>query len=49
MLDKKIKEKGLVDNSDILGFTDNSDLDKKDSNISQKSEHKAGQEKIIKL
>ena len=26
ILDKKIKEKGLVDKSDIYGFIDNSDL-----------------------
>ena len=41
-LDVKIKQKELVDKSVISGFINNSDLDKKSSNISYKSRIKAG-------
>ena len=37
ILNAKINEKILVNKLDISGFTDNSDLDKKDSNINNKS------------
>ena len=36
ILNAKINEKILVNKLDISGFTDNSDLDKKDSNINNK-------------
>ena len=35
-LDAKIKQKGLVDKSDIAEFINSADLDKKSSNISKK-------------
>ena len=37
ILNAKINEKILVNKLGISGFTDNSDLDKKDSNINNKS------------
>ena len=36
-LDAKIKQKRLVDKSALAGFMNNADLDKKSSNISNKS------------
>ena len=36
-LDAKIKQKGLVDKSAVNGFISNSDIDRKSSNISNKS------------
>ena len=36
-LDAKIKQKGLLDKYAIAGFIGNADLDKKGSNISNKS------------
>ena len=48
-LDAKILLKGLVDKSAIAGFINNADSDKKSSNISNKAELKAEQDKITKL
>ena len=47
ILDKKIKE--LVEKSDILGFIDNCDLDKKIGTLAAKAELKTEQNKIVKL
>ena len=47
--DKKIKEKGLVDKSDISGVIDNSDLDKKVATQATKAKLKAEQDKIMKV
>ena len=44
-LSKKIREKGLVDKSNISGFRDNSDLDWKIAILSTKTESKAVQDK----
>ena len=41
-LEFKIYEKGLINKSDIAGFINNADLDKKSSNISNKSRIKSG-------
>ena len=46
---KKIKEKDLVDKSDISGFIDNSDLDKKIVKLATKAELKSEQAKIVKF
>ena len=46
---KNIKNKELVDKSDIAGFINNSDLDKKVATLATKAELKAEQDKIIKL
>ena len=40
-LDLKIKQKGIVNKSDIAGFMNNTDFDKKSSNISNKSRIKS--------
>ena len=40
-LELKIKQKGLVDKSDIAGFIDNSDLNKKVATLAAKAELKA--------
>ena len=48
-LDLKIKQKQLADKSDIAGFINNSDLNKKVATLATKAELKAEQEKIIKL
>ena len=45
---KRLK-KQLVDKSDISGFIDHSDLDKKIAKLAAKLELKAVQEKIVKL
>ena len=42
-------KKQLVDKSNISGFIDHSDLDKKIAKLAAKSELKAVQEKIVKL
>ena len=49
ILDVKIKERELVDKSDISEFTDNSDSDKKIATITTNPELKAEQDKIVKL
>ena len=49
MLNKKIKEKKLVDKSAISGFIDNSDLDIKVAILATKAELKAEPDKIVKL
>ena len=46
-LNAKIKEKRLVEKSDISGFIDKSDLDKKTGTL-KKAELKAGQDKLVK-
>ena len=40
-LEFKIYEKGLINKSDTAGFINNADLDKKSSNISNKSRTKS--------
>ena len=47
--DVKIKEKELVNKSDICGSIDTSDLDKKIATLAAKVELKADQDKIVKL
>ena len=47
-LDAKIKQKGVVDKSDISGFMKNVDLDKKVATLVIKAESKAEQDKILK-
>ena len=49
IIDAKIKEKALLDKSDICEFKDNSDLDKKIEILAPKAELKADQYKIVKL
>ena len=49
MLDAKIRNKELVDKSDINKFIINSDLDKKIETLATKAELKAQQNKIVKL
>ena len=44
-----MKEKGLVDKSDISGFIDSSGLDKKLATLATKADLKAEQDKIVKL
>ena len=44
-----MKEKGLVDKSDISGFIDSSGLDKKLPTLATKADLKAEQDKIVKL
>ena len=46
-LNAKIKEKRLVEKSDISGFIDKTDLDKKTGTL-KKAELKAGQDKLVK-
>ena len=48
-LDAKIKQKKVIDKSNIADFINNADLHKKKSNISDKTELKAEQDKIMKL
>ena len=36
---KKIKVKGLIFKFDVSGYTDNSDLDEQDSNISKRKQN----------
>ena len=43
-----MKEKGLVDKSDISGFIDSSGLDKKLATLATKADLKAEQDKIVK-
>ena len=49
ILNKEIKEKGLVDKSDISEFIGNSALDKKIGTLATKAELKSEQDKIVKL
>ena len=49
ILNKEIKEKGLVDKSDISEFIGNSALDKKIVTLATKAELKSEQDKIVKL
>ena len=49
ILDAKIKEKRLVDKSDIAGFINNADLNNKAVTLATKAELKAEQAKITKL
>ena len=49
ILNAKIKEKGLVDKSDISGFIDNSGLDKKIAILAIKAELKAKQDNIVRI
>ena len=49
ILNTKIKEKGLVDKSDISEFIDNSDFDKKMVILVAKAELKSEEDKITKL
>ena len=44
-----IKQKGLVNKSDIAVFIDNSDLNKKVATLATKTELKAEQDKLTKL
>ena len=44
-----IKQKGLVNKSDIAGFIDNSDLNKKVATLATKTELKAEQDKLTNL
>ena len=48
-LDAKIKNKKLINKSDIFGFIYNSDLDKKIEWLAAKKELKEEQRKILKL
>ena len=45
----KIKQKGLIDKSEIFGFISNADLGKKVATLATKAKLKAEQYKIIKL
>ena len=45
----KIKHIGFVDKSDIAGFINNSDFNKKLATLATKAELKAEQDKIINL
>ena len=45
----KIKKKELVSKSEIAGFINNADLDKKAGTLATKAELKAEQDKITKL
>ena len=45
----KIKEKQLLDKSDITGFINNSDLNKKVGTLATNAELKKEQDKITKL
>ena len=49
ILNTNIKEKELVNKSDISGFIDNSNLDKKIAALTTKAELKAEKDKIVKL
>ena len=49
MLDAKIKNKRIVNQSDISGFINKSDLNKKIEALPAKAELKAVQDKIVKL
>ena len=48
ILNAKIKEKGLVDKSDISGFIDNSDLDSKIATLATEAELKSKQDELVK-
>ena len=48
-LNTNIKEKELVNKSDISGFIDNSNLDKKIAALTTKAELKAEKDKIVEL
>ena len=49
MFDAKIKEKGLVNKSDIAGCTNNADLNKKVTTLATKAKLQTKPDKIIKL
>ena len=49
ILNTNIKEKELLNKSDISGFIDNSNLDKKIAALTTKAELKAEKDKIVKL
>ena len=49
LFDAKVKEKKLVDESNIFGFIDNFDLYRKVAKLEVKAELKAEQDKIVKL
>ena len=49
LLNTNIKEKELVNKSDISGFIDNSNLDKKIAALTTKEELKAEKDKIVEL
>ena len=49
ILNTNIKEKELVNKSDISGFIDNSNLDKKIAALTRKAELKAEKDKIVEL
>ena len=49
ILNANIKEKELVNKSDISGFIDNSNLDKKKVTLATKAELKTEKDKIVKL
>ena len=49
MFDAKIKEKGLVNKSDIAGCINNADLNKKVTTLATKAKLQTKQDKIIKL
>ena len=49
ILDAKIKEKELVDESAITGFINNSDWNKEVATLATKAELKAEEDKIVKL
>ena len=45
----KIKSEGLVNKSDIAGFINNADLDKKVETLATKAEIKGEKDKTVKL
>ena len=49
ILNTNIKEKELLNKSDISGFIDNTNLDKKIAALTTKAELKAEKDKIVKL
>ena len=49
ILNTNIKEKELLNKSDISGFIDNSNLDKKIAALTTKAELKAEKDKIVEL
>ena len=49
ILDAKIKNKNLINESDIFGFVNNSDLDKEIATLTTKAKVKVDQDKIAKL
>ena len=49
IIDPKIKQKELVKKSDVSGFVNDFELNKKEETLATKAELKAQQDKIIKL